>query len=42
MGVYFKTNLRNGELFMLVWVAWVACLNDWRACVAGVLAWVAR
>ena len=36
--------LRNGVLFMLAWVAWVACLRGWFASVGdmdGVLAWVA-
>ena len=34
-------SLRNGVLFVLAWVAWVACLCGWRASVGGVLAWVA-
>ena len=37
-------SLRNGLLFVLVWVAWVACLHGWRASVGdvgGVLTWVA-
>ena len=37
--------LRNGVLFVLAWVTWVACLRGWRASmgdVGGVLAWVAR
>ena len=37
------TSLRNGVLFVLAWVARVACLRGWRASVGGVggvLAWV--
>ena len=37
-------SLRNGVLFVLAWVVWVACLRGWRAGVGdvgGVLAWVA-
>ena len=37
------TSLRNGVLFLLAWVARVACLRGWRASVGGVggvLAWV--
>ena len=36
--------LRNGVLFALPWLAWVACLRGWCASVGdvgGVLAWVA-
>ena len=36
-----SASLRNGVLFVLAWVAWVACLCGWRASVGGVLAWVA-
>ena len=41
---YSLPSLRNGVLFALAWVAWVACLRGWRASmggVDGVLAWVA-
>ena len=37
------TSLRNGVLFVLAWMARVACLRGWRASVGGVgrvLAWV--
>ena len=34
-----EKSLKNGVLFVLVWVAWVACLRGWRASVGGVLAW---
>ena len=37
------TSLRNGVLFVLAWVARVACLRGWRASVGGVgkvLVWV--
>ena len=37
------TSLRNGVLFVLAWVARVACLRGWRASMGGVgrvLAWV--
>ena len=34
--------LRNGVLFVLAWVTWMACLRIWRASVGGMLAWVAR
>ena len=33
--------LRNGVLFVLAWVTWMACLRIWRASVGGMLAWVA-
>ena len=39
-----EKSLRNGMLFVLAWVAWVAYLrgwDEWRACLAIVLAWVA-
>ena len=36
-----KVSLRNCVLFVLAWEAWVAYLRGWRACVDGVLAWVA-
>ena len=34
-------SLSNGVLFVLAWVAWVACLRGWHAGVGGMLAWVA-
>ena len=37
------TSLRNGVLFVLAWVARVACLRGWRgksACMGSVLAWM--
>ena len=40
----YQKSLRNDVLFVLAWVAWVACLRGWRASmgdVGGVLAWVA-
>ena len=35
-----NTSLRNGVLFVLVWVTYVECLRGWRACVGNVLVWV--
>ena len=32
-------SLRNGVLFALAWVAWVACWRGWRTCVGSVLVW---
>ena len=39
-----QVSLRNGVLFVLAWVAWVACLCEWHASmgdVGDVLVWVA-
>ena len=39
----YVTSLRNGVLFVFVWVTWVAPLRRWRASVksvGGLLAWV--
>ena len=33
----YPKSLRNGVLFVLAWVAWVACLRWWRASVGGAL-----
>ena len=40
----WRKSLRNGVVYLLAWVSWVACLRGWcgwRACVSSVLAWVA-
>ena len=39
-----KEGLRNGMLYVLAWVAWVACLRGWCASagdMGSVLPWVA-
>ena len=40
----FCKSLRNGVLYMITWMARVACFHEWHrwcACVDGMLAWVA-